>query len=223
MFFIDEQSLNEGYLFDSKTIKYQVKEFEEGTIPTLFITGHSGSGKSTLGHKYEAELGIPCYELDDIALTNHHFTDAQLREYGKEAYDYFRGPGKKYRMYPDPNDPKKILGEPDWDMVEASAAFIKYILSRKARCIVEGIEIFQAIDEHYISVDDLKDSAVIIKGTSATKSTIRGMRRDYLNDKAENPDLKLKDAIPFAYVVARFKYMLKDEKSLRDLRRKYRK
>ena len=34
---------NEGYVFDSKTIKYQVEEFESCKVKTLFVTGMSGS------------------------------------------------------------------------------------------------------------------------------------------------------------------------------------
>ena len=79
--------IHEGYIFDSKDIKYQVEEFEQGKVKTLFVTGHSGSGKSTLGHKYEKELGITCYELDDIR-ANYNFTDDQLKEYGKEIYGH---------------------------------------------------------------------------------------------------------------------------------------
>ena len=75
--------VHEGYILSEKDVKYQVDEFVEGKVKTLFITGHSGSGKSTLAHKYEKELGITCYMLDDIGW-NDGFTDDQLKEYGKE-------------------------------------------------------------------------------------------------------------------------------------------
>lgn len=221
MFFIKNgEPLEEGYIFDSKDIKYRVDEFESGDIKTLFVTGMSGSGKSTAGHKYEKDLGIPCYELDDLGI-NHHFTDAQLREYGPEMSGFFKGPGKKYRLHPDPKNPKWITDDPDWDEVEVSAEFIKYILSKKARCIVEGIGIFMAIDEKRLSIEDFKDSAMIIKGTAAVKSTYRAIRRDYINDKKEDPNLKLKDAVPFHYLVSRIKYMLQDEKMLSKMRKWY--
>ena len=71
--------INEGYVFDNKDIEYQVEEFKQGKVKTLFITGHCGSGKSTLGHKYEKELGITCYELDDIGW-NYKLTDEQLKK-----------------------------------------------------------------------------------------------------------------------------------------------
>lgn len=209
--------LNEGYIFDSKDIKYNVEEFEQGKVKTLFVTGHSGSGKSTLGHKYEKELGINCYELDDIGW-NYKFTDDQLKEYGPEIYEWFMGPGKKYRL-----DPSANLNLVDWDLVVASADFIKFILSKNARCIVEGISIFQTLDEGLMKIEQFKNSAMIIKGTSAAKSTVRALKRDYANDKKEDPNLKLKDALPFHYLVNRVKYALHDEGVLREMRKKYKK
>ena len=219
-------TVNEGYIFDSKIVKYQVEEFESGKVKTLFVTGMSGSGKSTLGHKYEKDLGINCYELDDIGF-NDKFTDDNLKEYGKEIYDWFKGPGKKYRMDPDRyreslNNPdiKLDYKEYDWDLDEACADFIKYILSKNARCIVEGIEIFMCLDSKLLNIEQFKNSAMIVMGTSAAKSTYRALKRDYENDKKEDPSIKLKDAIPFDYLKNRIKYALQDEKALKELRNK---
>ena len=217
---------NEGYIFDSKTIKYQVEEFESGKVKNLFVTGMSGSGKSTLAHKYEKDLGINCYELDDIGF-NDKFTDDNLKEYGKEIYDWFKGPGKKYRM--DPNRYLESLNNPDikldykeydWDLNDACSDFIKYILSKNARCIVEGIEIFMCLDSKLLNIDQFKNSAMIVMGTSAAKSTYRALKRDYELDKKEDPSIKLKDAIPFDYLKNRIKYALQDEKALKELRNK---
>lgn len=83
---LDNSIVREGYIFDSKNIEYQVDEFKQGKVKTLFVTGMSGSGKSTLAHKLEKELGINCYELDDIG-TNYNFSDDNLKEYGQEIYD----------------------------------------------------------------------------------------------------------------------------------------
>ena len=208
--------INEGYIFDSKDIKYQVEEFEQGKVKTLFVTGHSGSGKSTLGHKYEKELGINCYELDDIGW-NNGFTDEQLKEYGPEIYDWFNGPGKKYRL-----EVKKDA-KGDWDLIDASVDFIKYILSKNARCIVEGIEIFMAIDEGKLKIEQFKNSAIIIKGTSGFKSVYRSTKRDVKEDKEKNADDPLSGKQLFKYVVSKVKYMLHDEGVLREMRKRYKK
>jgi len=208
--------INEGYIFDSKDIKYQVEEFEQGKVKTLFVTGHSGSGKSTLGHKYEKELGINCYELDDIGW-NNGFTDEQLKEYGPEIYDWFNGPGKKYRL-----EVKKDA-KGDWDLIDASVDFIKYILSKNARCIVEGIEIFMAIDEGKLKIEQFKNSSIIIKGTSGFKSVYRSTKRDVKEDKEKNADDPLSGKQLFKYVVSKVKYMLHDEGVLREMRKRYKK
>ena len=88
--------IHEGYIFDSKDIKYQVEEFESGKIKTLFITGQSGSGKSTLGRKYAEELKIPIYGLDEV-IDNYKYTDEQLKEIGQDLYDYFQSDGSDFR------------------------------------------------------------------------------------------------------------------------------
>ena len=212
--------VHEGYILSEKDVKYQVDEFIEGKVKTLFITGHSGSGKSTLAHKYEKELGITCYMLDDIGW-NDGFTDDQLKEYGKELYDWFKGPGKKYRIQPGTKEKNEELEKNvvDWDSVQASADFIKYILSKNARCIVEGIEIFMALDEGKLKIEQFEKSAMIIKGTSGIKSVYRSTKRD----SEEDPNDPLTGKRLFKYVVSKIKYMLHDEGVLREMRKKYKK
>ena len=138
------------------------------------------------------------------------------------------GPGKKYRLDPkvmENNDPTKNppANLVDWDLAVASADFIKFILSKNARCIVEGIAIFQTLDEGIMKIEQFKNSAMIIKGTSAAKSTVRALKRDYANDKKEDPNLKLKDALPFHYLVSRIKYALHDEGVSTEMRKEYKK
>lgn len=214
---LDNSIVREGYIFDSKNIEYQVDEFKQGKVKTLFVTGMSGSGKSTLAHKLEKELGINCYELDDIG-TNYNFSDDNLKEYGQEIYDWFNGPGKDFRIQPSEKGKKH-----NWSYIYACSEFIKYILSKNARCIVEGIHIFLCLDNKLLKIEQFEHSAMIIMGTSAIKSTVRALSRDYKNDKKEDPNLKLKDAIPFKYLVSRIKEALQDEKTLKKLREKYKK
>jgi adenylate kinase family enzyme len=218
--------INEGYIFDSKDIKYQVEEFEQGKVKALFVTGQSGSGKSTLAHKYEKELGINCYELDDINY-NYKFTDEQLKEYGKELCDFLTGPGKKYRITEEQakrldqenESMEKTLG---WKADELCGAFIKYLLSKNTRCIVEGVNIFFALKSGYLKPEDFKNSAVIIKGTSMVKSMKRAWDRDFGKDTPE--DYKLKGAKEtFEVFVARLKFALQSESALKKVRKQYNK
>jgi hypothetical protein len=74
-----------------------------------------------------------------------------------------------------------------------------------------------------INIDAFKNCSVIIKGTSAIKSSIRAVKRNYENNKKENPDIKLKDSTSFGEFISRIKESLKDESLLKKLREKYKK
>ena len=208
--------LNEGYILSEKDIKYQVDEFESGKIQNLFITGQSGSGKSTLGRKYSNDLKISYYDLDAISV-NHQYTDDQIKEMGSDLWNFFNGTGKKYRSHPDPKDPKKAI-DADWNIDECMRDFVKYIISKKARCVAEGTQIFQLLDQKMIDIEIFKNSAVIIKGTSALKSIVRAMKRDYIDNK---PEVSIKDA--FKDFVNRVKWMMQDEAALKQMRKYYKK
>ena len=209
-------AINEGYILSEKDIKYNIKEFESGKVKTLFITGQSGSGKSTLARKYQNKLKIPYYDLDTISI-NYQYTDDQIKEIGSDLWEFFNGTGKKYRSHPDPENPKRSI-DADWNISECMADFVKYIISKKARCIVDGVQILQILDEKLIDVEIFKNSAVIIRGTSALKSVMRAMKRDYIDNK---PEVGIKDA--FKDFVYRVKWMLQDEASLKQLRKHYKK
>ena len=204
--------INEGYVFDNKDIRYNVEEFEQGKVKTLFITGHSGSGKSTLGRKYAEELKVPIYGLDEV-IDNYKYTDEQLKEIGQDLYDYFQSDGSDFRI-----NKKSEVKVP----LVNSKKFIEFILKRNSRCIVEGISIFIALHEGLLKIEQFKNSAMIIKGTSVTKSTVRALKRDYAHIKKEDPNIKL-NAIPFNYFVNRVKYALHNEDLLREMRKKYKK
>ena len=202
--------INEGYIFDSKDIKYQVEEFESGKIKTLFITGQSGSGKSTLGRKYAKELKVPIYGLDEV-IGNYKYTDEQLKEIGQDLYDYFQSDGSDFRI-----SKKSEVRVP----LVNSKKFIEFILKRNSRCIVEGIHIFLLFSEDMLNIDQLKNSAIIIKGTSGLKSTYRSVKRDYESDKKEDPNIKITDALNFNYLKSKIQDMIKDEKNIKSLRKK---
>jgi ABC-type oligopeptide transport system ATPase subunit len=202
--------INEGYLLSEKDVKYQVEEFESGKIKTLFITGQSGSGKSTLGRKYAEELKIPIYGLDEV-IDNYKYTDEQLKEIGQDLYEYFQSDGSDFRI-----NKKSEVRVP----LVNSKKFIEFILKRNSRCIVEGIHIFLLFSEDMLNIDQLKNSAIIIKGTSGLKSTYRSVKRDYESDKKEDPNIKITDALNFNYLKSKIQDMIKDEKNIKSLRKK---
>ena len=192
--------IHEGYIISEKDIRYQVEEFESGKLKTLFITGQSGSGKSTIARKYAEELKVPIYGLDE-----------QLKEIGQDLYDYFQSDGSDFRI-----SKKSEVRVP----LVNSKKFIEFILKRNSRCIVEGIHIFLLFSEDMLNIDKLKNSAIIIKGTSGLKSAYRSVKRDYESDKKEDPNIKLKDCINFNYIKGKIQDMIKDEKNIKSLRKK---
>ena len=201
--------INEGYVFDNKDIEYQVEEFKQGKVKTLFITGHSGSGKSTLGRKYAEELKVPIYGLDEV-IDNYKYTDEQLKEIGQDLYDYFQSDGSDFRI--------SKRSEVRVPLVN-SKKFIEFILKRNSRCIVEGIHIFALFSYDMLNIDKLKNSAIIIKGTSGLKSAYRSIKRDYLKDKEEDPNIKITDTLTFDYLKDKLSVMLKDEKVIKEIRK----
>jgi hypothetical protein len=71
-----------------------------------------------------------------------------------------------------------------------------------------------------LNIDQLKNSAIIIKGTSGLKSTYRSVKRDYESDKKEDPNIKITDALNFNYLKSKIQDMIKDEKNIKSLRKK---
>ena len=213
--------IHEGYVFDSKDIKYQVEEFEQGKVKTLFITGLVGSGKSTLGRKYKEQFKIPLYQLDDIGW-NDKYSDDQLKNEYPDMYNFLTGPGKKYRIIDGKINGVEVNSE-NFNDSEACGNFIKYILSKNPRCIVEGIQIFVAVADKQIDINSFEKSALFIKGTSGAKAVYRGTKRDIELDKEypiyNNGPLKGKNL--FKHVLTQIKFMLQDEKSLKELRNRY--
>lgn len=206
--------VHEGYIFSEKDIKYNVDEFVEGKVKTLFITGQSGSGKSTLGHKYEEELKIPCYELDLVAKNYVYKTDKDLKNCGQDLYDFFHGEGSDFRLLEKPSKGWPFITD------ECCEKFIRFIIKRNARCIVEGIHLYLLFYDKSISIEEFKNSAVIIKGTSMAKSYYRSVKRDYESDKKEDPNIKITDALNFNYLKEKLSYMLKEEKMIKEMRKK---
>ena len=211
--------IHEGVLLDSKDVKYHLDEFKSGKVKTLFITGNSGSGKSTLARKMKEEMNITLYELDDIGW-NDKYSDEQLKKEFPDMYGFLTGPGKQYRIVDGKINGIEVNSE-NFNQVNACADFIKYIASKKPRCIVEGIQIFLAISEKKIDIGLFENSALLIKGTSGAKSVYRGTKRDIEIDKKYNEKNLNGGGKLFKYVVDKVKYMLSDEASLKELRKHY--
>ena len=158
----------EGYVFDSKNVEYRVDEFKNGKENILFIVGRSGSGKTTLSNKISKEYDTEVVHLDDM-MTPGKYSDDQLKKSSDCLYSYFASVGAKYRNV------KKWTSDVYYNL---TPDLIKYIdRNAKRRIIIEGFHLLE--NEIFDSVKGiLKRHAVLIMGTSFTKSAFRNSKRD---------------------------------------------
>ena len=57
--------IQEGILFNKKTLSYDLDLFQSGKSNKLFIMGLPGAGKTTISHQLEKKYKIPVYHTDD--------------------------------------------------------------------------------------------------------------------------------------------------------------
>lgn len=169
-----ENAIEESNIFNEKDILYNKDKFNSGEINVCFITGLSGSGKTTLANLMEKN-GVEKYELDDV-FANYNFTDDNLKEYGEVIYNYFKGPGKKFRIKPE--NKEEVYNWTDKEESDCIRSFVYFALRyaeshKETKFVIEGVELYW-----FFKPEELKDYAVYIKGTSALLSRIRSSIRD---------------------------------------------
>lgn len=162
--------LNEGLLFDYKDIYYNKDKFLNGDINLCIIIGLSGSGKSSMSRSLE-KYDIEHIDLDD-AIDNYRFDDEKLKSKPKMFKEFFKGPGKKYRVSLE-ESLKSI--EYETNLTKDFMSFAKSYANnhKNQKFIVEGVWIF-----YHCNPEDYDKYAVYIKGTSWIKSRYRAMKRD---------------------------------------------
>src|SRR5574344_439340 len=173
----------ESLIINKKDIKYKVEDFESGKIRILFIIGLSGSGKTTLSENMAKQYKAIHIDLDDMVY-NYWFTDDQLNEYDPKVAEFFQKyPKYRYKTKKDLNYNKNSPYLYD-DLV-------KYLMDNSSeRYIIEGVELLDSILANTISIEKLKEYAIILKGTSLMISSYRAYKR-------ENPNGNIIDAIKF--------------------------
>lgn len=167
--------VDESVIISCPDILYNKEKFDNGEINLCFITGFSGSGKSTLG-AYLAE--IPNVEHCDLDLVvfNSRLSDEELYSMGNNVRSFFNGSGKKYRNGDKDNSNfLKYSKEITRDFINHAKHYSS--INKLTKFIVEGVWIYINIDPK-----DLINYAVYIKGTSATTSLYRALKRDYQID-----------------------------------------
>ena len=170
-------NIKESVLISKDDILYKKEEFNSGEINLAFVFGFSGSGKSTMGRDVSGN-SIDCdhIELDDV-MTNWNFSDDNLKEYSSLLSDFFKGPGKKYRVSQD----KLIqdhVSEENYE-IPLLKDFIKFAKTytksyKNKKFILDGIWPLL----YDIQPSEFKDYAVFLKGTSFITSYIRAFKRD---------------------------------------------
>ena len=168
---------SEAMILPQKDLIYHKNEFDSGEINLAFVVGFSGSGKTTMARQLADKYDDCDYiELDDV-LSIGHFSDDNLKEYSSLLYDFFTGPGKKYRvMYQYVVDNHISENEYAKPLIKDIIDYaISYAKSHKdKRFILEGI--WPLV--YGINPSKFKDCMVCIKGTSYLASTIRAFNRD---------------------------------------------
>ena len=168
---------SEAMILPQKDLIYHKNEFDSGEINLAFVVGFSGSGKTTMARQLADKYDDCDYiELDDV-LSIDHFSDNNLKEYSSLLYDFFTGPGKKYRVtyqylvdnHISENEYEKPLIK---DIIDYAISYAKS--HKDKRFILEGIwPLVYGIDP-----SKFKDCMVCIKGTPYLASTIRAFNRD---------------------------------------------
>lgn len=175
--------LNEGVIRNEPDVMYNKKLFDAGDINLCFVTGHSGSGKSTFAYNYtKNHPNTEIYELDDV-IASYRWTDEEFKEYGDLIYSFFKK-NPKYRIpqgitsEDQVNEWCKNNGFNRWKYYkELTNKFVEYSKSyakiHSKKYIVEGIQLFCFCEPKMFD-----NYAFYIKGTSATLSWIRSLKRD---------------------------------------------
>lgn len=168
------ESILENKLISSKDIELNLNKWKKKKdCNILYVTGLSGSGKSTLAKEYAKKYKAIWIELDLIERNHLVKTDKNPDECNK----ILKGILDKYG-YPD-TDNLSWVGRQRYfnDILEL---LIDYCNKHTDRLFVfEGVQVYSFIDYKV-----LEGKPLIVKGTSALKSSYQATVRDY--DGLEN-------------------------------------
>ena len=185
--------VQESVIFDEKDLYINFDKWKkEKGKNVLFITGLSGSGKSTLSEKLEREYNAEMFELDGL---EGNFL-------------------KKYKtIHPkigEMLDSKDFFKLTDEEKFEEYKKFISWLRSEMhsrpdTLYIIEGMILYS------LNPETLKNSSLIIKGSSMLTSIIRRIKRSY------NDPINLKilfNELSSKYWLKRYPWYYRDTKTL---------
>jgi len=196
--------LNESLIFNQKDIYKDFDKWESGKSNVLLVTGLSGSGKSTLAKNLAKKYNAEHFEIDTLEM----YYDGQLSEKDLEKYE----PGILAFIKAKPEYNKESIDKGNHKKTYIAYEYLKFVVpwckkQKDKKFIIEGLQIYDCFDPK--DIDSFYYNPLIIKGTSAVQSAIRGAIR---NTKADNNrDEKSNIFKEFKNLI---QWALKDEKGL---------
>ena len=168
------EPVEESYIFSTEDYEQNLDKWKPGGSNILFITGLSGSGKSSSADKLAKENNALKFEFDIFENRNGSFDRST-----KRIYEQLLNRNPKYKKILESDIARKdneIVYNNDY--LQQKNAAIKDLVrmcnaDRAHLYIIEGIQIYE-----YLNPEFFKDKPLIIKGTSATKSFMRALKRE---------------------------------------------
>lgn len=194
----DRDPMHENFILNKKDICINVDKFEKGDTNVLLVTGLSGSGKSTLASQLASKYKATHYELDCLTFYLGKHMSLEDAKGNEDALVDFIHKKRLDQIKPSHDKYLQLYRE-----------YIKFIISwckkrKDTKFIIEGLQIYETYEkgDSYIT-----SCPIVIKGTSALISSIRGAKRnvDGLKFLGEFKDLLV--------------WALKDNKKLSQLRK----
>lgn len=202
---------NESYFFSKKDTYINFDKFQNDQSNICLITGFSGSGKSTLARNLVKKYNAVYIELDLFEQTSIFETLNDVRKNAGEVfYQYFIQNSILYQKIKNQEIRGTDLGKEIIKFLEYTMQFC--LRNTSTKCIIEGIQIYQLLD-----IEKYKDIPLIIKNTSAIKSVLRQIKREY---EEENTDKvkKLLSTLKQYIKPQLIQYIIREETALQEFK-----
>jgi len=174
---LDDEIVEESYLFNNKNLYINFDKFTSGESNILFITGLSGSGKSTISKSLASEYKAEVIELDIFEHSNAYL-DKSLAKAGEVFKIYLLEKRKDLRD-------KTVKEFSREEFYSEFTKFFDFVLEycnshKNKKFIIEGVQIFSLVE-----LSKIKEMPIILMGTSVKTSVLQRFKRDTPNGKID--------------------------------------